>query len=143
MRHYVGFGLLVLSLPLIIFGILGTTQVASVILGVLLAGVGIVTLVLGQHDRRRMLNFDAVLQEADAPHLRSVPKPPKVPDVDVPATDAEPSDEPVSTPTPPRRPEMLPPPMEGVGQRTGIRLVHTDGKRLILRNRPRKTGSGG
>lgn len=140
MRHHIGFGMLALSLPCILLGILDVTSPVAVLIGITLGSAGVLVAILGRDDRRRLLNFDAVLNEPEPPRLKEVRRPPPLPKVSVDTTGV-----PVETATRAeetgKRPgTMLPPPMGDEERRAGIKLVHTDGRRLILRNRPRRTG---
>lgn len=140
MRHYIGLGMLVLSLPLILSGVLDLANPLAVIVGVALAGAGILVFILGRDDRRRKFIIDGLLSEPDPPRLRNVSRPPPLPKVSVDTTGVA-AEMAACEPQPERRAEtMLPPPVSNDERRAGIRLVHTDGRRLVLRNRPRRTG---
>lgn len=140
MRHHIGLGMLALSLPLTLSGILELANPLAGIVGVMLAGAGIVIFILGRDDRRRKRIIDGIPCEPEPSRSRDVAKTPLLPMISV---DAKAVAEETATcePRHERRAEtMLPPPAEDDERRVGIRLVHTDGRRLVLRNRPRRTG---
>ncbi len=140
MHQRIGFGMLALSLPLILLGILDILPGFLVLVGVTLGGAGALVVIMWRSDRGPLLNL------GDAPskppqHLKRVySEPPPLPTVTVDATAlAEPP--PLDAPAEDERHgTMLPPPVSDGERRAGIKLVHTDGRRLVLRNRPGRTG---
>jgi hypothetical protein len=131
MRSKIGAILAVLSLPLVVLGAYGIAPVTTFGAAFGLVVAGSIMILLGRDDRRRDTLMSAILAERE--RLAVVPKPPPPPVTTEPEAFLE---------APPRRPAtMLPPAMSPGEARRGIRLVHTDGRRLVLRNRPKKTGS--
>jgi hypothetical protein len=139
MHQRIGFGMLVLSLPLILLGMLDVLPSFTVLVGITLGGAGTLVVIMWRSDRGPLLNLGSAAPSKPPQHLKRVrAEPPPLPTVTVDATAMA---EPPPMDEPKERPEtMLPPPIGDEERRAGIKLVHTDGRRLVLRNRPRRTG---